>query len=40
MIDANQIWDVQQAIEYVKELAEYRPWFIEVPLQRSRCDVS
>jgi L-fuconate dehydratase len=30
MIDANQVWDVQQAIEHVSELAEYRPWFIEV----------
>ena len=26
MIDANQVWDVPQAIEYVKSLAEIKPW--------------
>ncbi|TRM62325.1 enolase C-terminal domain-like protein [Schizophyllum amplum] len=31
MIDANQVWDVPQAIEYVKGLAEIKPWFIEEP---------
>ncbi|KAG6336382.1 hypothetical protein ID866_2702 [Astraeus odoratus] len=31
MIDANQVWDVPQAIEYVKSLAEIKPWFIEEP---------
>ncbi|KIY47845.1 enolase C-terminal domain-like protein [Fistulina hepatica ATCC 64428] len=31
MIDANQVWDVPQAIEYVKGLKEIRPWFIEEP---------
>ena len=31
MIDANQVWDVPQAIEYVKALANIRPWFIEEP---------
>lgn len=31
MIDANQVWDVPQAIEYVKALQEIRPWFIEEP---------
>jgi len=31
MIDANQIWDVPQAVEYVKRLAEIKPWFIEEP---------
>ncbi|GAA6022526.1 hypothetical protein JCM10207_006575 [Rhodosporidiobolus poonsookiae] len=31
MIDANQVWDVPQAVEYVKELAPYKPWFIEEP---------
>jgi L-alanine-DL-glutamate epimerase-like enolase superfamily enzyme len=31
MIDANQVWDVPQAIEYVKKLAEIKPWFIEEP---------
>ncbi|KAG9313383.1 enolase C-terminal domain-like protein [Chiua virens] len=31
MIDANQVWDVPQAIEYVKKLEDIRPWFIEEP---------
>ncbi|KZT02985.1 enolase C-terminal domain-like protein [Laetiporus sulphureus 93-53] len=31
MIDANQVWDVPEAIEYVKYLAEIKPWFIEEP---------
>lgn len=31
MVDANQVWDVPQAIEYVKGLSELRPWFIEEP---------
>jgi L-fuconate dehydratase len=31
MIDANQIWDVGQAIEWVKQLAPYRPLWIEEP---------
>ncbi|KAF8690242.1 hypothetical protein AX14_003044 [Amanita brunnescens Koide BX004] len=31
MIDANQVWDVPQAIEYVKKLEEIKPWFIEEP---------
>ncbi len=32
MIDANQVWDVPQAITYVSQLAEpLRPWFIEEP---------
>ncbi|KAJ3794626.1 enolase C-terminal domain-like protein [Lentinula aff. detonsa] len=31
MIDANQVWDVPQAIEYVKGLEEIKPWFIEEP---------
>lgn len=26
MIDANQVWDVNQAIEYTKGLAEIKPW--------------
>lgn len=26
MIDANQVWDVPQAIEYVKKLEEIKPW--------------
>jgi L-fuconate dehydratase len=31
MIDANQNWDVDEAIERVTALAEYRPWWIEEP---------
>ncbi|KAF8467110.1 enolase C-terminal domain-like protein [Russula ochroleuca] len=31
MIDANQVWDVQQAMDYVSSLAEIKPWFIEEP---------
>ncbi|AKZ61506.1 fuconate dehydratase [Herbaspirillum hiltneri N3] len=31
MIDANQVWEVDQAIEWVNELAFAKPWFIEEP---------
>ena len=31
MIDANQIWEVGEAIDWVNQLAEYKPWFIEEP---------
>jgi len=31
MIDANQVWEVPEAIEWVNALADYRPWFIEEP---------
>ncbi len=31
MIDANQVWDVPQAIEWVKELARFDPLWIEEP---------
>ena len=31
MIDANQVWDVPQAIEWIQQLAEFRPWFVEEP---------
>lgn len=31
MIDANQVWEVDQAIDWVKQLAFARPWFIEEP---------
>jgi L-fuconate dehydratase len=27
MIDANQVWDVQQAIDYVKGLEAIKPWY-------------
>ncbi|MFD1627197.1 L-fuconate dehydratase [Azospirillum griseum] len=31
MIDANQIWEVDEAIGWVRDLAEFNPWFIEEP---------
>jgi len=31
MIDANQVWDVPQAIEWVEQLARFRPLWIEEP---------
>ncbi len=31
MIDANQVWDVGQAIEWVTQLAPFCPWWIEEP---------
>lgn len=31
MIDANQVWEVGQAIDWVRELAFAKPWFIEEP---------
>ncbi|MCZ2261769.1 enolase C-terminal domain-like protein [Isoptericola sp. QY 916] len=30
-IDANQRWEVDEAIEWVNALAEFRPWWIEEP---------
>lgn len=31
MMDANQVWDVPQAVEWMRALAEFKPWFIEEP---------
>ncbi len=31
MMDANQVWDVPQAIAWMKELARFNPWWIEEP---------
>jgi len=31
MVDANQYWEVGQAIEHMKVLARFRPWWIEEP---------
>jgi L-fuconate dehydratase len=31
MIDANQVWEVDEAIRWVRELAFAKPWFIEEP---------
>lgn len=32
MIDANQVWEVPQAIEHVRALARFRPYWIEEPV--------
>jgi L-fuconate dehydratase len=31
MMDANQVWDVPQAIAWMRELARFDPWWIEEP---------
>lgn len=31
MIDANQVWDVPQAIDWIHQLAQFDPWFVEEP---------
>ena len=31
MIDANQIWDVPQAIEWIRQLERFNPWWVEEP---------
>ncbi len=31
MIDANQVWDVPEAIHWIRELTEFQPWFVEEP---------
>ncbi|XAH22603.1 L-fuconate dehydratase [Xylophilus sp. GW821-FHT01B05] len=31
MIDANQVWEVDQAIDWLQQLAFAKPWFIEEP---------
>lgn len=31
MIDANQAWEVEEAIDWVSRLAPFEPWFIEEP---------
>ncbi|KAL0483547.1 L-fuconate dehydratase [Acrasis kona] len=31
MVDANQWWDVNEAIEHMKVLSEFKPWWIEEP---------
>lgn len=31
MFDANQVWEVDEAIAWIKELARFDPWFIEEP---------
>ena len=31
MVDANQVWSVPEAIEWMNNLAQFKPWFIEEP---------
>lgn len=31
MVDANQVWDVPTAIAHMRELAKFKPWWIEEP---------
>jgi L-fuconate dehydratase len=31
MVDANQVWSVQQAVDWMGQLAQFRPWWIEEP---------
>jgi L-galactonate dehydratase len=31
MVDANQVWSVPEAIEYMEKLKDFKPWFIEEP---------
>ena len=31
MIDANQVWEVDEAVDWLKDLAFAKPWFIEEP---------
>lgn len=31
MVDVNQLWDVDEAIEYMKQLSDFNLWFIEEP---------
>ena len=31
MMDANQVWDVNEAIDWIRELAPFDPWWIEEP---------
>ncbi|MCA9080823.1 MAG: L-fuconate dehydratase [Planctomycetaceae bacterium] len=31
MVDANQVWEVREAIEWMEHLKPFRPWFIEEP---------
>ncbi len=31
MMDANQVWDVPEAIDWIRQLKEFDPWFVEEP---------
>ncbi len=32
MMDANQVWEVDEAIDNMRQLAKFKPWFIEEPI--------
>lgn len=32
MMDANQVWEIDEAIEWMRSLSVFRPWFIEEPI--------
>jgi L-fuconate dehydratase len=31
MMDANQVWDVEESVHHMRRLAEFKPWWIEEP---------
>jgi L-fuconate dehydratase len=31
MLDANQVWDIEQAVEWMKQLSVFKPLWIEEP---------
>ena len=31
LLDANQVWDVDEAISWMRELSHFKPYFIEEP---------
>lgn len=39
MIDANQVWDVEEAVEWVKGLRDIRPWWVLMGLLSSFLDI-
>jgi L-fuconate dehydratase len=36
-IDANQLWDVDDAVAWVEALAEFDPWWVEEPTKLGAC---
>jgi len=36
MVDANQVWDVSQAVEYMQKLKPLKPWYVDFQLL-TRC---
>lgn len=37
MLDANQVWEVDQAVEWIKELIKFEPYWIEEPTSPDDC---